>query len=178
MNNWFGMNRLTPVLVCQIGLLAYHQATTLIDLFPFNGVRKYTPKERFAEAGVNAVLMSLAPIGFAFKIGSLMTFGVVYYFVLFGFEIIIWWIPYFTVPSGKWRNIYNRLLSIATSNFKAGDTLNHWLEIHARLHANTVTVLPRIPQRVVPNLEHMILHLLTAITAAATAFYFFGQGAN
>jgi hypothetical protein len=168
------MKHLAPVLVSQVVLLVYHQATTLIDLSPFNGVRHCTVKERFAEAGANAVLMSLAPIGYAFQIRSLMTFGVVYYFVLFAIEIIIWWIPYFSVPSGRWRSIYNRLLALGTSNFSSGDTLDHWLAIHNRLHSDTITVLPKIPQRVVPNLEHTILHLWTAITALITAVYFFG----
>jgi hypothetical protein len=168
------MKPLVIVLVSQVVLLVYHQATTLIDLSPFNGARHYTLKERCAEAGANCILMGLAPIGYAFQIRSLMIFGVVYYFVLFAIEIIIWWIPYFSVPSGRWRRIYNRLLALGTSNFSPGDTLDHWLAIHHRLHTDTITVLPKIPQRVVPNLEHMILHLWTAITAGITAAYFFG----
>src|SRR5882762_1821967 len=105
-------------LLIQIVLLIYHQLTTWLDLHPFNGARHYSRKEQFAEAGVNAFLMSLAPIGFAFQVRGLMTFGVVYYFVLFAIELLIWWIPYLTVPAGRWRSIYNLLLSLATSNFE------------------------------------------------------------
>jgi hypothetical protein len=86
------------VVLCQI-LLAYHQITTLVDLYPFNGARNYSGRERLAELGVNGVLMSLAPIGFVFESHGLMLYGVIYYFVLFAIEIIIWWIPYFAVPS-------------------------------------------------------------------------------
>ena len=53
-------------ILCQIALLAYHQATTLIDLHPFNGVRHANRHERLIEAAVNAVLMSLAPIDGSF----------------------------------------------------------------------------------------------------------------
>jgi hypothetical protein len=158
---------------CQLALLVYHQVTTLFDFYPFNGSRNYTRKEKLAEAGSNGVLMSLAPVGFGFHIKGLMNFGVVYYFVLFAVEIIIWWIPYLTVPSGRWRGIYNRLLAGATSNFDAGDTLEHWKGIYRRLHFGTITVLPPRDDRPVPNLEHTILHVLTLITALVTATAYF-----
>jgi hypothetical protein len=156
------------VVLCQLALLLYHQVTTLLDLFPFNGARNYSHRERFAEAGINALLMSLAPIGFHFRIRGLMLFGVVYYFVLFAAELVIWWIPYFTVPSGRWRKLYNKLLSLATSRFEAGDTLDHWLGIHTRLHHGTVAFLPKRQGRIRPNLEHTILHAWTLVTAIAT----------
>jgi len=154
--------------LCQLLLLIYHQTTTLVDLHPFNGARHYTVGERVTEAGVNAVLMSLAPIGFAFRIHGLMTFGVIYYFVLFVVELIIWWVPYMGEPSGRWRSVYNRLLSLATSNFEPGDTLDHWVAIHTRLHRGTISFLPARAGRIVPNLEHTLLHVLTIVTAILT----------
>lgn len=154
--------------VSQVLLLAYHQVTTWFDLHPFNGVRSYSGKEKLAEAGTNAVLMSLAPIGFAFQVKALMIFGVVYYFVLFGIELIIWWVPYLSVPTGRWRRAYNRLLALSTSNFEAGDTLAHWTLVHQRLHRDTITLLPTRENRPVPNLEHMILHAGTLVTAVIT----------
>ncbi|OAI42673.1 hypothetical protein AYO41_00630 [Verrucomicrobia bacterium SCGC AG-212-E04] len=155
-------------IVSQLLLVVYHQVTTLVDLFPFNGARNYASRKRFTEAGVNAVLMCLGPIGFAFRIHGLMLFGVCYYFALFAAELIIWWIPYLTVPAGRWRAIYNRLLSLATSNFEPGDTLDHWIRIHDRLHRGTLTFLPARAGRVVPNLEHTLLHVLTLVTAIIT----------
>jgi hypothetical protein len=152
-------------LVCQLVLLAYHQVTTGFDLFPFNGARRYTRKERLAEMASNAILMGLAPIGFAFDIHPLMTYGAFYYFVLFAFEIIIWWIPYLVEPRGKWRRVYNFALSLGTSNFEPGDTLSRWLQVHQRLHADTLSIVPRKPGRVVPNLEHTLLHIWTLVTA-------------
>jgi hypothetical protein len=155
-------------LTSQIVLLVYHQVTTWIDLHPFNGVRHYSTKERLAEAGANAVLMGLAPIGFAVHIHPLMTFGVVYYFVLLAIELWIWWLPYFTVPTGRWRAVYNWVLALATSNFERADTLDHWTAIHQRLHRDTLTFLPPRENRPVPNLEHTILHALTLVTALIT----------
>jgi hypothetical protein len=156
------------VVACQLVLLAYHQISTLVDLHPFNGARNYARHERLAESGVNAVLMSLPPIGFALQIHGLMLFGAIYYLVLLTFEITIWWVPYFTVPSGRWRKAYNCVLAVATSNFEKGDTLDKWLTTYKRIHADTLTLLPRRSGRVTPNVEHMILHGWTLLTAVVT----------
>lgn len=159
---------MTPIVLIQLGLLLYHQVTTLFDFYPFNGSRHYPAKVKWAEAAVNGVLMSLPPIGFGFHVKGLMVFGVIYYLLLLLAELIIWWIPYFTLPSGWWRRPYNYLLSLATSNFEKGDTLDHWLGIYNRLHRGTITILPDRPGRVVPNLEHTILHGWTLVTAIVT----------
>jgi hypothetical protein len=159
---------LLPV-VCQLILLGYHQLTTLVDFFPFNGARNYNRKEKAIEAGINAVLMALPPIGFLLHIRGLMMFGAIYYFILFAVELIIWWVPYLMTPSGVWRRIYNVLLAAATSDFGPGDALDRWQQIYHRLHSQTITVLPRRGDRIVPNFEHMILHVWTAITAIVTA---------
>ena len=98
-----------------------------------------------------------------------MTFGLFYYLVLFGIELIIWWIPYLTIPSGRWRPICNRLLSWATSSFEKGDTLAHWQRVHDRLYRGTISVLPERGRGIVPNLEHVILHGWTIVTAVVTA---------
>ena len=66
--------------VAQIMLLVYHQATTWLNLHPFNGARNYSRQEKLAEAGLNAVLMSIAPAGFLLDAHGMMAFGVGYYF--------------------------------------------------------------------------------------------------
>lgn len=165
---------MTTAILCQLVLLSYHQLTTLVDFHPFNGARNYSPKQKLAEAGYNAILMSLAPVGFYFHIRSLMIFGVIYYFILFSIELIIWWVPYFTVPSGNWRAVYNRMLSFSTSNFEKGDTLEHWVAIYNQVHRGTITLMPARDNRPVPNLEHTILHAWTLVTAVVTAHSFFG----
>ena len=149
-------------------LLGYHQITTLVDLYPFNGVRNSLRCERFVEAGVNALLMSLAPVGFILGVKSLMLYGVVYYFVLFLFELIIWWIPYFAVPKGRWLATYNLALKVATTDFAKKDALADWAARHIRVHRGTLTALRSGRGPILPNLEHTILHCWTAITALVT----------
>lgn len=154
--------------VCQVLLLAYHQITTLVDFYPFNAVKNYLRSEKLAEVGINAILMGLPPLGFVFRIHGLMLFGVVYYFVLLFFEVIIWWVPYFTVPTGAWRTVYNLILAVATSSFESGDKLDHWVAVHQRTHRGTKTPLQPGKGPVLPNWEHMILHAWTVVTAVIT----------
>lgn len=155
-------------LTCQVLLLLYHQLTTLVDLYPFNGARYYSSRERRIETCVNALLMSVAIAGFWLRVPALMTYAVIYYFLLFIVEIIIWWVPYLGNPKGSLRRIYNGLLAIGTSDFAPGDTLGRWEIVYERIHAGTVTLLPRKNHGITPNLEHMILHALTLITALAS----------
>ncbi|MFG6485853.1 hypothetical protein ACG04R_04160 [Roseateles sp. BYS78W] len=153
---------------CQVALLAYHQVTTFVDFFPFNGARFYSRKERGVEMGVNMLLMGLAVAGTALGIPVLLRYACVYYFVLFGIELVIWWVPYLFVPQGAWRRLYNGLLALGTSDFQGGDTLGRWLAVHQRIHAVTTTLLPARPGRIVPNLEHTLLHAATLVTALVT----------
>src|ERR1700722_13860574 len=127
------------LLCCQIGLLLYHQITTLFDLYPFNAVRHYTWKMRLGEAGFNGVLMSLPPIGFGFHIHGLMIFGVVYYSILFIIELIIWWVLYLVVPTGRWRATYNRVLGAVMFNDPRVDAISRWLEGYNRVFRGTIT---------------------------------------
>ena len=163
---------LVASVVCQLLLLAYHQTTTLLDLHPFNGVRNAVRAERLVEAAVNAVLMALAPIGYIFGVHALQVYGVIYYFVLLFFEVVIWWIPYLADPSGRARRVYNVLLAVATMSYGERDALADWTRRHRRLHAGTVTPLPAGRGPITPNLEHMILHALTVLTAVVTAAAF------
>ena len=135
---------LTLAIALQIIHVLYHQVTTLLDLFPFNGVRFYSRREQLLEAGINLVLMSLPPLGFVLHVPSLMLFGVVYYFVLLAVEFTTWWVPYLFGPSQK------------------------WLDVYTRIHSQTITVLPRRGTNPVPNLEHLILHSLSLLTAIVT----------
>jgi hypothetical protein len=160
------------VLCCQIALLAYHQITTLFDFYPFNSARHYSLKEKIGEAGFNAVMMSLPPIGFGFHIRGLIIFGLIYYYFLFTVEIIIWWVLYLTEPKGRWRTLHNRLLGAVMFNDPRADTTARWMEFYNRLHRDTIKILPPRGDRPVPNLEHTILHAWTLVTAIVTTVAF------
>jgi hypothetical protein len=142
----------TAAIGLQVVLLVYHQITTQVDLFPFNGARFSKTWEKALECGINGVLMSLAPIGFAFGIRGLMWYGVVYYFVLFAEELRVWWVPYFFGATQRWQEAYDRI------------------------HSRTIKVLPARGKKPVPNLEHTILHGLTLATAVVTVVAFSAVG--
>ena len=97
-----------------------------------------------------------------------MLYGVVYYFLLFLFEVIIWWVPYFTRPNGRWRAPYNLALALATTAFAQKDALADWSARHLRMHRGTFTPLRPGKGPILPNLEHISLHCWTAITAVDT----------
>jgi hypothetical protein len=63
---------------------------------------------------------------------------------LFLEEFRVWWVPYFFGPSKAWQAAYDRL------------------------HAQTIKVFPARGNNPIPNLEHMILHTLTLVTAITT----------
>jgi hypothetical protein len=136
----------------QVLLLSYHQVTTQLDLFPFNGARFYKGWEKALECLVNGALMGPAPVGFALGIRGLMWYGAVYYFVLFAEELRVWWLPYFFGPTPRWQAIYDRI------------------------HGKTIQLLPARGNNPTPNLEHTILHGLTLVTALTTLFAFCLQG--
>jgi len=96
------------------------------------------------EAGFNLVFMAFPPIGFIFRIPFLMGAGVGYYFILLAMEIATWWIPYLFGPSQK------------------------WLALYTRMHSKTISVLPRRGTNPRPNLEHLILMVLTLLAGIST----------
>jgi hypothetical protein len=131
-------------IIIQIIHLVYHQITTLVDFFPFNGVRVSSWRLRLIDAGSAFVPMAIPPIGFILGNRPLMQAGVVCNFIILASEIGTWWIPYFFGASPKWIEIYNKI------------------------HRETITVIPRRGVNPVINLEHMILMMLTLLTTVVT----------
>jgi hypothetical protein len=139
-NDWAKQTMLRFAITLQIVHLVYNQVATLFDLFPFNGVRAYSRRERFTEAGVNGAIMVLPAIGYLSRVPFLMEAGLLCLVVLLLGEIATWWIPYFFGGSPKWVAIYSRV------------------------HSQTLTPLPRRGPNPVPNWEHLILMGLTLLT--------------
>jgi len=131
---------LRSAIMLQIVHLLYNQVATLFDLFPFNGVRAYSRRERLTEAGVNGAIMVLPVAGYLSRVPFLMEAGLLSLLVLLLGEIATWWIPYFFGGSPK------------------------WVEIYSRVHSRTITPLPRRGSNPVPNWEHLILMGLTLLT--------------
>ena len=133
----------------QILLLLFHQATTLVDFYPFNNVRSYTLKERLVECGVNGLLLAAPAIGFATQLKWLMMASLIVYPALLVGEYLNWWHPYFFGASDGWQKVYDRL-------FK-----------------DTIVVLPPVKKNPVPNFEHTVLHSLTLVATVFTYIAYF-----
>jgi hypothetical protein len=140
---------ITIALIFQLGLLVFHQVTTLFDFYPFNNVRHYTFKERLIECSVNGSMMAIPMIGFAFSIGWMRVAALVIYPVLLVGEYLNWWQHYLFGPTEAWQKTYDRLFR------------------------HTITVLPPIKNHPVPNLEHTLLHSLTLLTTILTYIAYF-----
>ena len=138
--------------------VAYHQVTTLTDLYPFNNIRDSKPRERVAEALINAPIMLVPAValvlGTVWRFWPLGLFAGIFELVVAVGSLANWWLPYLVGGTTPW----------ATAG--SGTT---WSELHERTYSHTITVLPRIGDRPRPNLEHMILH---ALLIAATALCF------
>jgi hypothetical protein len=124
-------------------LLVYHQVTTLVPIYPWNDVEKYTKKELLLEAGFNGVLMGTGLICLILSnSGFSRWYPILYYPFLFVGECFDWWIPYFSESFAKSRRIWN-------------------YEAH---FARTVKWIPHRPGKRTPDANHIVLHLLTIIT--------------
>jgi|GEM_PF-1565976 len=144
------------ILFIQFFTLGYHQITTRIDLFPFNGARHYSVRERRIEAFVNGIIMCIAivlsitqtPLWIGIS-------GVIWTIIMVG-AVLNWWIPYLTG-----REIYPM------------SSTETWEQMYERIFANTMQVLPVIRNHPRPNLEHVILHVLISSAAISLWVYLF-----
>ena len=115
----------------------YYTITTLFDIFPFNGARFFTWKERLTEWVQNVILFGLPLLRFIWP--DAREAGFIAYGLLLVGEYISWWHGYFFKPMEFNRKFYDQ----------------------ATRH--TILVLDKDRDRFQPNLEHIILHILTLI---------------
>jgi hypothetical protein len=136
-------------LVVLIAAEAYFVATTLLDFFPFNNIRESTSSERRREVAVNSpglVLPIILLCGSAAAHLPVLALAAGALELVIGLGgVLLWWSPYLTGRSVPWAT--------------AG-TDESWRELHGRIYAKTLIVLPPIGGRPRPNVEHMILHAL------------------
>ena len=115
----------------------YYAVTTLFDLTPFNGAKYFSLKERITEWVVNSIIFALPLLPFIFP--SAWPAGVIAYGFLLVGEYLSWWQGYLTQKPAR-RDFYDK----------------------ATRH--TILVLSSDRDRFQPNLEHIILHVLTLVT--------------
>lgn len=72
------------VAIClQILLLLYFEVTTLVPLYPWNDLSKYSPKEKYTEAIVNGLIIVINIGLFITMIKWLMIISVVFWFIFY-----------------------------------------------------------------------------------------------
>lgn len=147
---------MAAVLAIQIITLFYHQVTTLFDFFPFNGIRYYTVKERRKEAFINGITM-LIPIFLTLTHKPILIgIGAVIWMLVVVGAFLNWWLPYTT--------------GVSVYKMPNNET---WSQVHERIFAKTIIILPRIKNNPTPNVEHMILHTFILASAISTWVYAF-----
>lgn len=130
-------------------LLAYHQLTTWVPVFPWNDVEKYARKELLLETGINGFLMGTAASCLVLgNSGFFHYYPLVFYPFLFIGEWADWWIPYFVPSFGKARNIWD-------------------YEAH---FARTVKLIPHRQGKRTPDANHTVLHFMTVVTIVVVFF--------
>src|SRR5690625_2645813 len=90
------MNVFTWAIIIQILLLIYFEVTTLVNLFPWNDLSKYSTREKVIEATASGIIILLGIILFATKIKWLMILSVGLWFVHLLMQLFTWWMPYVT----------------------------------------------------------------------------------
>jgi len=126
----------------QVLLLIYFELTTLINLYPWNDLSKYSYQERLLEATINGIIIVIGIILFVTKVKWLMVISVVLWFAFLFMQLLTWWMPYLT---GKHLKQFPRSLY---------DT--HFQE--------TLKILPPIKNHCIPDAQHNVLQLLSLAT--------------
>ena len=130
-------------IVLSLLLLTYHQATTLLPLFPWNDIEKYNRRELLLEAGTNGLLMGTGALCIILdNSGFFHYYPLIYYPFLFSGELFQWWLPYF---SDKFAQ--------SKVNFD-----------YEHLFGRTTKLIPHKPGKRTPDANHIVLHLMTVLT--------------
>ncbi|MBD8006611.1 hypothetical protein [Bacillus norwichensis] len=138
-------------IVLQILLFFYFEVTTLLNLFPWNDLSKYTRKEKFTEAITNGLFILLCIGLFATKVKWLMAISVMFYLIFLIMQILTWWMPYCT---GIHLKQFPK--SLYESHFK-----------------DTIKWLPPMKDHIIPDAQHNVLQLLSMITLIASSISLF-----
>ena len=128
--------------ILQVLLFLYFEVTTLINLFPWNDLSKYSYKERLLEATVNGITIIVGLALFVTKVKWLMAVSAAFWFVFLLMQLLTWWMPYLT---GKHLKQFPRDLY---------DT--HFQE--------TLKVLPPIKNYIIPDAQHNVLQIISLAT--------------
>src|ERR1700681_4733042 len=129
------MNLHIFTIVAAATLLIYHQITTMVPLFPWSDLEKYSRKELMLEAGTNGLLMGLGALCLIIgNTGFFHYFPLIYYPFLLSGELFQWWIPYFFEK-----------FSASKINFD-----------YEKLFSHTVKLIPHKTGKRTPDANHIV----------------------
>ncbi|HLS34706.1 MAG TPA: hypothetical protein VK061_00545 [Bacillota bacterium] len=129
----------TFAFISQIILLVYFEVTTLINLYPWNDLSKYTRKEKITEATVNGITIIIGITLFISKKPVLMVIATIFWFLFLLVQLLNWWMPYIT---GKHLKQFPR-------------------ELYDSHFQDTLKILPPIKEHIIPDAQHNVLQFLS-----------------
>lgn len=145
------MDLLKFAIFSQILVFLYFEVTTLVNIYPWNDLSKYSKQEKIIEATVNGFIIILCLGLFITQIKWLMIISVVFWFVFLLMQLLTWWMPYLT---GK------HLKQFSKAQY----------ETHFK---NTLKLLPPIKDHIIPDAQHNVLQIISLITFFVSAFALF-----
>ncbi len=128
--------------ILQVIMFFYFEVTTLINLFPWNDLSKYSYKERILEATVNGIIIIIGLALFVSKVKWLMVISASLWFAFLLMQLLTWWMPYLT---GRHLKQFPK-------------------ELYDTHFQETIKVLPPIKNHIIPDVQHNILQMITLAT--------------
>lgn len=133
--------------VMQVILLIYFEVTTLVNLYPWNDVEKYSKKEKVTEATSNGIIILIGIGLFLTKTPWLMILSAIIWFIFLVMQLFVWWMPYLT---GKHLKQFPK-------------------ELYHSHYQHTIKILPKIKNHIIPDAQHLVLQVLSLSTLLTIA---------
>ncbi|WP_438309755.1 hypothetical protein ACSHWO_01840 [Streptomyces sp. HUAS TT3] len=124
--------------------LVWLALTEWVPVFPLNDLRPDNRRERLGDVAVSYPIPLLISAGIAAGHGASRVVALVLSRLVLAGHVASWWLPYYGVSTQAQRDSY------------------------ARDYARTLKVLPTQGRSVVPDVQHMVVGLLTLLMTGAT----------
>ena len=144
------MRGLTANIIAAIGVAtvgAYLQLVEWVDLFPWNDIRRGNGQETLDYILAGVTVFTCIWLWLGGRLAAIV--ASIALAVWAALQAFTWWIPYFTGASETWKRVYSLWFS------------------------QTVSVLPRSPDRLPPDANHLVLQflILVALTLCLRAAF-------
>ena len=126
----------------QLVMLIYFTIDNHVDLYPWNNLR--SPAAELPSTLFGWIPFVVIMLAFSFRLRWGMVVGTIYAYVWLLLQIRQWWIPYLFGPTPLHRDF-------------------SWYDDHG--YTETLKVLPPIGDHPIPDLQHMVLQLLSLMVA-------------